>query len=91
MYHQDGPRRPADLLRTAVLRLLAQDADHGALPTLYAATADIPGNSFAGPSHFAHMRGAPQLINRSATAQDPELARRLWTASEQLTGIHTPI
>jgi NAD(P)-dependent dehydrogenase (short-subunit alcohol dehydrogenase family) len=42
--------------------LLAQDPDHGALPVLYAAVADVPGNSFAGPSHLMHMRGAPELI-----------------------------
>ena len=67
--------------------LLAQDPDHGALPVLYAAVAHIPGNSFAGPSHLAHMRGAPELIDRSATANNPQLADRLWTVSEQLTGI----
>ncbi len=91
MYHRDGPRSLGDRLRSGILRLLAQDADHGALPTLYAATANIPGNSFAGPSRLAHMRGAPELIPRSATAQDPDLARRLWTVSEQLTGVHSSI
>jgi NAD(P)-dependent dehydrogenase (short-subunit alcohol dehydrogenase family) len=91
IYHHDGPRRPADLLWTVAIRLLAQDASHGALPVLYAAVADIPGNSFAGPSHFAHMRGAPELIDRSAAAQDPDLARRLWTVSEQLTGVRFPL
>jgi hypothetical protein len=58
---------------------------------LYAAVADIPGNSFAGPSHFAHMRGAPELTGRSAAAQDPDLAHRLWAASEQLTGVRSPL
>jgi NAD(P)-dependent dehydrogenase (short-subunit alcohol dehydrogenase family) len=91
IYHHDGPRRPADLLWAAAIRLLAQDADHGALPVLYAAVADIPGGSFAGPSHLAHMRGAPELISRSAAAQDPELARRLWTVSEQITGVRFPL
>jgi hypothetical protein len=37
------------------------------------------------------MRGAPQLIDRSAAAQDPDLARRLWTASEQLTGVRSAL
>jgi NAD(P)-dependent dehydrogenase (short-subunit alcohol dehydrogenase family) len=74
-----------------LLPLMAQDPDHGALPVLYAAVADVPGDSFAGPSHFAHMRGAPQLIGRSETARDPELARRLWTLSEELTDIHSRI
>lgn len=34
-----------------------------------------------------HMRGAPQLINRSAAAADPDLARRLWHVSEQFTAV----
>ena len=91
IYQHGGPRRPADLVWAVVLRLLAQDAVHGALPVLYAAVAGIPGNSFAGPSHLAHMRGAPELIARSATAEDPDVARRLWAASEQLTGVRSPI
>jgi hypothetical protein len=74
IYHRDGPRRPAGLVWAVAIGLLAQDAEHGALPVLYAAVAGIPGNSFAGPGHFAHMRGAPQLIGRSDAAQDPDLA-----------------
>ena len=89
IYHHDGPRRPADRVWAVVNRLLAQDAEHGALPVLYGAVADIPGDSFAGPSHLAHMRGAPELIGRSAAAQDPDLARRLWDVSEQLTGVRS--
>jgi NAD(P)-dependent dehydrogenase (short-subunit alcohol dehydrogenase family) len=73
------------------VRALGQDADHGSLPVLYAAVADIPGDSFAGPKHLSHMRGAPELIKRSSAAQDPELARRLWTSSEQLTNTPWPI
>jgi len=91
IYHHDGPRRPADLLWPVVIRLAAQDPAHGALPVLYAAVADVPGNSFAGPSHLAHMRGAPELIGRSAAAGDPDLARRLWDVSEQLTGVRSPL
>jgi NAD(P)-dependent dehydrogenase (short-subunit alcohol dehydrogenase family) len=91
IYHHDGPRRPSDFLWAVAIRLLAQDAEHGALPVLYAAVADVPGNSFAGPSHLAHMRGAPELIARSAAAQDPDLARRLWTVSEQLTAVRSPV
>ena len=91
IYQHDSARRPADLAWALALRLLAQDADHGALPVLFAAVADIPGNSFAGPRHLAHMRGAPQPIDRSAAAQDPDLARRLWTASEQLTSVRSAL
>jgi NAD(P)-dependent dehydrogenase (short-subunit alcohol dehydrogenase family) len=91
IYHHDGPRRPADMLWAVAIRLLAQDADQGALPVLYAAVADVPGNSFAGPSHLMHMRGAPQLIDRSPAAQDPDLASRLWTLSEELTSVRSAL
>lgn len=86
IYDPADPESPNRLLALAV-RLLAQDAESGALPVLYAAVVDIPGNSFAGPKHLAHMRGAPELIRSSKTARDKNLARRLWTASEQLTGV----
>jgi NAD(P)-dependent dehydrogenase (short-subunit alcohol dehydrogenase family) len=72
-------------------RLLAQDEDGGALPTLYAAVADIAGDSFAGPGGFMEQRGAPKLVGRSRTAQDAEVARRLWEVSAQLTGIDFPL
>ncbi len=71
-------------------RLLAQDAAAGALPTLYAATADLPGNTFVGPSGFAGLRGAPAPCPRSRAARDPETARRLWQVSETLTGVRYP-
>jgi hypothetical protein len=71
-------------------RLVAQDAAAGALPTLYAATADLPGNTFVGPSGFAGLRGAPAPGSRSRAASDPAAARRLWQASETLTGVRFP-
>jgi len=73
-----------------LLNRFAQDAAGGALPTLYAATADIPGNSFAGPGGRMGSGGAPKLVGRSARARDAATARRLWTLSEQLTGVSYP-
>jgi len=64
--------------------------EQGALPVLYAAVAEIPGDSFTGPRHLMHMRGAPELIKRSTRASDSEVARRLWSLSEELTGTHFP-
>jgi hypothetical protein len=57
----------------------------------YAAGADIPANSFAGPGGFLEQRRAPKLVGRSAAAQDMHVARRLWDASEQLTGVRFPL
>jgi NAD(P)-dependent dehydrogenase (short-subunit alcohol dehydrogenase family) len=72
-------------------RVIAQDDKGGALPTLYAAVADVPGNSYAGPSGFMEGRGAPTLVGRSGAASDMETARRLWDVSEQLTGVSFPL
>ena len=33
------------------------------------------------------MRGTPTLVGRSAAASDPAAARRLWTVSEEVTGV----
>jgi hypothetical protein len=69
------------------VRVLSQSTEKGALPVLYAAVADIPGNSFVGPKYLLHMRGALVLIKSSTVAQNADLARRLWIVSEQLTGV----
>jgi NAD(P)-dependent dehydrogenase (short-subunit alcohol dehydrogenase family) len=79
-------RRAFDVLSAIGNRLLAQDEDGGALPTLYAAVADIPGDSFAGPGGFMEQRGAPKLVGRSGAAKDAPVASRLWDVSEELTG-----
>ena len=86
-----GSRVTAFAMKQLGNRLIAQDAAGGALPTLYAAVADIPGGSFAGPGPFGlGLRGAPTLVGRSAAARDEQAARRLWTVSETLTGVSFP-
>jgi len=68
-------------------RFFGQSAEAGALPTLYAATA--PGvlpDSFTGPG-FAMWRGAPAKSWRARWTLDDTAGERLWTASEQLTGV----
>jgi NAD(P)-dependent dehydrogenase (short-subunit alcohol dehydrogenase family) len=72
-------------------RLLAQDEDGGALPTLYAALEDIPGDSFAGPGGFMEVKGPAKLVGRTDAAKDADVARRLWKVSEDLTGVRFPL
>ncbi|MGZ4623859.1 MAG: oxidoreductase [Blastococcus sp.] len=72
-------------------RLLAQSDSMGALPTLAAATQDLPGGSYLGPSGFQELRGYPTLVGRTPEASDPELARKLWEASARLTGVDFPV
>ncbi|QOV37372.1 SDR family NAD(P)-dependent oxidoreductase [Streptomyces ferrugineus] len=72
-------------------RFFAQDDRAGALPTLYAATQDLPGASYVGPDGLGEWRGAPTLVGRTTAASDAGVARRLWTASEELTGVSWPL
>ncbi|WP_030208252.1 oxidoreductase [Streptomyces sp. NRRL S-87] len=71
-------------------RLMAQSDAMGALPTLYAATQPLPGDSYTGPDGRGELRGHPGPAQRSAHAQDDLRARRLWDLSEQLTGVRFP-
>ncbi len=84
-------RRLFDVISGLGNRVLAQDATGGALPTLYAALADVPGNSFAGPGGFMELRGPAKLVGRSRAAEDAGVARRLWEVSEELTGVRAPL
>jgi NAD(P)-dependent dehydrogenase (short-subunit alcohol dehydrogenase family) len=69
-------------------RLVAQRADMGALPTLYAATVpDLPGGSYVGPDGLGERAGYPRLVQPKRAARDPEVAARLWTLSQELTGV----
>ncbi|MEV0033963.1 oxidoreductase [Nocardia sp. NPDC050793] len=86
----DGGSRIRYRIQKSVADLFAQSDDDGALPTLFAAVADIPGDSYVGPSGFLQGRGAPHLVGRAAKARDTDSARRLWKVSEELTGVAFP-
>jgi NAD(P)-dependent dehydrogenase (short-subunit alcohol dehydrogenase family) len=77
------------LVMTLGNHLIAQSAEMGALPSLYAATVpDLPGGSFVGPDGLMEQRGHPRVVTASGRAYDEVAWRRLWDASEELTGVH---
>ncbi|GAA4413235.1 oxidoreductase [Actinokineospora soli] len=70
-------------------RLLAQDAEMGALPQLYAAThPDVESGQFIGPNGRREQKGYPALVEPLDAARDRGTARRLWDVSEELSGVH---
>jgi NAD(P)-dependent dehydrogenase (short-subunit alcohol dehydrogenase family) len=69
-------------------RLLAQSAEMGALPELYAATRpNLDGGLFIGPDGFEEQRGHPKVVNPVKAGRDEAVAARLWAVSEELTGV----
>jgi NAD(P)-dependent dehydrogenase (short-subunit alcohol dehydrogenase family) len=78
-----------DAVMLAATRVVSTDADFGARQTLYAASQDLPGNTFVGP-RFASV-GRTQPVGRSRRAQDAATATALWDLSEQLTDTKFPL
>jgi NAD(P)-dependent dehydrogenase (short-subunit alcohol dehydrogenase family) len=69
-------------------RFVAQDQAMGALPQLCAATAtDVKSGDYYGPDRFFEQRGHPIKVQSNRAAHDEAVARRLWSVSEELTGV----
>jgi NAD(P)-dependent dehydrogenase (short-subunit alcohol dehydrogenase family) len=66
---------------------LLNDAEHGALPTLYAATQDIPGNAYVGPDGIGSIKGHPTVREPGKAGLDEARAGELWRATAALTGV----
>jgi hypothetical protein len=69
-----------------------QGADMGALPTLRAATdPGVIGGQYFGPDGFGEQRGYPRVVASSRVSHDIDQQKRLWTVSEELTGVTFPV
>jgi NAD(P)-dependent dehydrogenase (short-subunit alcohol dehydrogenase family) len=87
-----GPTGAMKALLRVGNRLFAQSADRGALPQIHAAAAPgVESGEFYGPDGFNQLRGKPTLVRPVDRASDPELGRRLWQVSEELTGVTYPL
>ncbi len=85
-----GRGRPfSRVLVPAALRVATQSARAAARSVVFAATDAEPG-SYTGPQWFHEWRGPVGPARRSPLAQDEALARRLWSVSEELTGVRYP-
>jgi NAD(P)-dependent dehydrogenase (short-subunit alcohol dehydrogenase family) len=83
-----GGSRIKEQILTVGVRIIGQPDTRGALPQLYAATApDVTGGEYYGPNGIAENRGYPKRVSSTATSRDPQLAARLWSVSQDLTGV----
>ncbi len=68
--------------------LFSQDQAMGALPQLYAITMpDVESGDYFGPDGWQQLKGHPRRVGCLRMARDPEHTRKLWEASETLTGV----
>ena len=64
----------------------------GALATLRAATdSAVRGGQYYGPSGFRELVGHPVLVQSNRMSHDTEVQQRLWSVSEELTGVKFPL
>jgi hypothetical protein len=71
--------------------VIMQSDAAGALPTLYAATSpEAKGGEYIGPDGFMEMKGSPTVVQPKPQGKDESVAKRLWTVSEELTGVVYP-
>ncbi|MFC7673539.1 SDR family NAD(P)-dependent oxidoreductase [Mycolicibacterium sp. GCM10028919] len=73
-------------------KTLEQSTEMGALPTLRAAIdPTVAGGEYVGPGGPFELRGYPEAVSSSRRSHDVAVQRRLWTVSEQLTGVVFPV
>jgi NAD(P)-dependent dehydrogenase (short-subunit alcohol dehydrogenase family) len=65
---------------------LLNDPEHGALPTLFAATQDLAGNAYVGPNGIGSIKGTPKVRRPSKAGLDEAAARELWGAVTSRVG-----
>jgi NAD(P)-dependent dehydrogenase (short-subunit alcohol dehydrogenase family) len=68
--------------------VVAQSADAGALPQLYAATEPkAESGTYIGPDGIGEFRGHPHICQPSGAARSEQTAKRLWEVSEELVSL----
>jgi len=87
-----GPSGVLKLFMHIGNRFIAQPAEMGVLPQLFAATApEVEGGDFIGPDGPQEKKGHPALVRPIPAAEDAPLAARLWQRSVELTGIDVDV
>jgi NAD(P)-dependent dehydrogenase (short-subunit alcohol dehydrogenase family) len=80
------------LIAPVLAPLVTQSSAMGALPTLRAATDPaVLGGQYYGPDRWRESRGHPQVVASSDQSYDVAIQQRLWTVSEDLTGVKFPV
>ena len=85
---------PAKLrwIQDLAAKVIFQSPEMGALPILRASTDPCAqGAQYYGPGGFMEQRGNPVLVTSSPKSHQVDVQQRLWSVSEELTGVAFPI
>jgi NAD(P)-dependent dehydrogenase (short-subunit alcohol dehydrogenase family) len=83
-----GRAFPLIQVAAPLVRALFNTQAQGAWPTLMAATAPgLTGGDYYGPSNWGELSGPGGKAWSSPASRDPELGRRLWELSVEMTGV----
>jgi NAD(P)-dependent dehydrogenase (short-subunit alcohol dehydrogenase family) len=92
-----GPKKNGETFQTRVLDAtrriswMWQEVPQGILPALYAATSpDVTPGAYYGPDGFLGFTGGPTEVKPPKHALNEADSARLWTVSEELTGVSFP-
>ena len=81
--------RIARMVLVPLMFPVIQSAARGALPQIRAATDPrVKGGEYYGPHGLFELKGRPVLVESTDTSHDKEIAAKLWSISEELTGVH---
>lgn len=84
----NGMNAPVRVITRVIMPFVTQSQAEGALPQLRAATdPKAQGGEYYGPAGKKERKGHPVVVDTVPAAKDPETAARLWTVSEELTGV----
>lgn len=88
LLHNGPGHRSVEGRIRSLLWFLFQPVAQGALPILFAATSpDARKGGYYGPHKWAETRGYPKDAAIPEAALDPQVARRLWSLSEDLAKV----
>ena len=87
-----GSGKETGKVMKALMSIVAQPAEKGALPTICAAShPDLRGGEYIGPDGFGNHKGDPALTDEAGKMFKADLSARLWQVSESRTGVRYPI
>lgn len=81
-------KKDTSMYLKALMNVIFQPADKGALPTIYAATEEsLNGGEYIGPDGKGNRKGNPAIETPVQGVYNPETMQKLWGISEEMTGV----